>query len=950
MPQFYSGFFSIHISWSSNLRIKSNVLSKYRFLIPIALWGATFFMIGWIIVGFLVVQLDNQLPNANSIRGIELKVPLRVYSADNLLISEFGDERRQPLKMAEIPQTLIDAVLASEDDRFYSHGGIDFFGLIRATLANLEAGGSSQGASTITMQVARNFYLSPEKTYTRKIKEILLALKLEQILSKDEILALYLNKIFLGHRSYGFGAAAEVYYNKPLSELSVAEHAMLAGLPKAPSSYNPLRNPVRATQRRNYVLGRMQDIGKISDEVYSQAVAQPVTARKHSKTIDISAPHIGEMVRAKLIEEYGEDAYWSGLNVYTTVKSPLQKQAQVALRKGLEEYDRRHGFRGPVARVSLDQLAVDLSAPADAYEQALADIPRSVEQSPALVLSVDSKSAQIFVKDTGLKSLALDDMRWARRHKTAEIIGDWITDVKSVLTPGDIVYVMPRALNDEERKTLIAKRTELVGDESATLSLEFESQRFKLSQLPAVSGALISIDPASGAILSLAGGYDFFLNKYNRAVQSIRQPGSNIKPFIYSASLDKGFTPASLISGAPIVMTDPAHGTVWRPENYSGKFFGPTRMREALGQSMNLVSIRLLRSIGIPFAREYIDRFGIDMNRFSASLTMALGSGGVTPLELLSAYGVLANGGYRVEPYFIERIEDRDGNVIFTAPKPQFCDECYDQYLPFPDLTEEMTGLLGAQAELEDSLGTETQTIDVVENTPTPEQEFQAPLVYEAPRVMSRANNFLTVSMMKDVVRRGTARKALALERTDLAGKTGTTNDYIDAWFTGFNSKVATTVWIGFDEPSTMGKGEAGSRTALPVWIDYMREGVKDVEVDSETVPEYIERGFVNRETGARTVEEDPEAVEEYFALEPLRPELVVANRLKAQQALDKLNGLYEYDDLLPYNPDLTPDSLREPGEEGGNQDPFAPTNEELERVEPEEKIVETEDETEGLF
>ncbi|MEO0367864.1 MAG: PBP1A family penicillin-binding protein, partial [Pseudomonadota bacterium] len=806
MLLFYSGKTAIQLLFNAVAQTLTFTLSKYRFLIPLSMWSATLFMVGWIVVSFLLVQLQGQLPDANGIRSVELKIPLRVYSADNLLISEFGNERRKPLAIEEFPQTLVDAVLASEDDAFYSHRGIDFFGLIRAVIVNFRDGAKSQGASTITMQVARNFYLSAEQTYTRKIKEILLALKLEQILSKDEILSLYLNKIFLGHRAYGFGAAADVYYGTALNNLNLAQHAMLAGVPKAPSSYNPLRNPVRAMQRRNYVLGRMHELELISDLEYEDALAAPVSAEKHAKSSELDAPHIAEMVRAQLTQEFGEGAYWAGLNVYTTILSNQQRNASQTLRSGLHDYDRRHGFRGPVKIVDLESLEVDLSDPATAYEGQLTELPTSLEQRPALILSVERKLATVYVKGAGIKELRLADARWARRHKTANLLDDWLSDFSQAIEPGQVVYVMPRKVEEETEPTSTNEVIEALAQDSAEVEAvpAYISAEYQLSQLPQVSGALISIEPTTGRIYSLVGGYDFFLNKYNRAVQSIRQPGSNIKPFIYSASLDKGFTPASLISGAPIVMTDPAHGTVWRPENYSGKFYGPTRMRAALGQSMNLVSIRLLRSIGIPFAKGYLDRFGIVTDRFASSLTMALGSGGVTPLEMLSAYSVLANGGYRVEPYFIERIEDREGRVIYRAPQAVLCDACYEEYLPLPEPEEipvEDEPL--PEQEVAEALDQDEAPLPIADDEPSTPIDDVIAENYEAPRVMSRANNFLTVSMLKDVITRGTAKKALALNRIDLAGKTGTTNDYVDAWFTGFNSKVATTVWIGFDEPAT---------------------------------------------------------------------------------------------------------------------------------------------------
>jgi len=605
-------------------------------------------MIGFIVAGFAILQIDKTLPDAQSIKNVELKIPLRVYSADNLLISEFGDERRKPVSIDEIPRALIDAVLASEDDRFFSHKGIDPSGIVRAAISNFRAGESQQGASTITMQVARNFFLTPEKTYIRKLREILLAIKLEQILNKNDILSLYLNKIFLGHRAYGFGAAADVYYGKSLHELSLAETAMLAGLPKAPSSNNPLRNATRAIKRRNYVLNRLLELKKIDQATFQQASAQPITAKKHHRGVELAAPHIAEMVRAKLIEEFGEQAYWQGLHVVTTIQAKQQRAANDSLRQGLKAYDQRHGFRGAIAHIDFDDIKIDPNNPILSYIDILSGYPNSQEQLPALVTAVDSDKALVYIKQTGERQLLIEQAKWAKRYKTADLIGDRPESMTQLLTVGDIVYVEPINVTDAS-----TDKPDNLDSTAQTI------QEWRLSQIPNVSGALISMEPDSGRILSLVGGYDFFLNKYNRAVQSIRQPGSNIKPFIYSASLDHAFTPASLISGAPIVMTDPIHGTVWRPENYSGKFFGPTRMREALGKSLNLVSIRLLRAIGIPTAREYLERFGIDMRRFSPTLTMALGAGGITPLEMLSAYSVLANTGYKIEPYFIEYITDR---------------------------------------------------------------------------------------------------------------------------------------------------------------------------------------------------------------------------------------------------------------------------------------------------
>ena len=903
------------------------MLNKNRLWLTLSVALGGLFMAAVVIAGFLLVQFSRELPDAQTIRNVNLKVPLRVYSADGVLISEFGNERRMPLDYAETPKTIIDAVLASEDDSFFEHSGIDFKGLIRAALSNSISGRSGQGASTITMQVARNFFLSPEKTYTRKIKEVLLALRLEQILSKEEILSLYLNKIFLGHRSYGFGAAAQTYYGHDLNELTLAQTAMLAGLPKAPSSYNPLRNPERAKIRRDYVLSRLRDLGKINQSDYESSIAEEISAKRHKRNTGLAAPHIAEMVRQQLISQYGEDAYWQGLNVYTTILSKQQIKAQQALRTGLQQYDRRHGFRGAIGKVDLSALKQRLADNPELDQEteleiSLENYPTSQEQVPAVVLSVEQKSAKLWTRNFNEVDLVLENNKWARRYKTANLRGDPLESMSEVLKQGDVVYVKPRS------KVSVTENPD--GSTNDT------NISWQLSQIPNVGGAIISVHPSTGEVLSLAGGYDFFLNKFNRAVQSIRQPGSNIKPFIYSASLDQGFTPASLISGAPIVITDPSHGTLWRPENYSGRFFGPTRMREALSKSINLVSIRLLRAIGIPYTRSYIERFGIDMSRFSPSLTMALGSGGVTPMEMITAYTSLANGGYKIEPYFIGRITDRNDKLVYQAPKPEFCDECFADYLPKPAPPEDL--------ELDQELDSQIASIEedlepISEDLPKETINTDESLIssYTAPRIMSHANNFLTVSMMKDVINRGTARKALSLNRQDLAGKTGTTNDYIDAWFTGFNSQVATTVWVGFDEPQSMGRGEAGSVAALPIWIDYMKEAMQDIEEDYETIPPYIEAQFINQQTGKPTDETDPGAIMEYSVNDELTPEYALMRELYPyiDDIAEQETKLDAIDDL-ELNIDGTFDNLE------AVELPTA--------IDPELRIIEDDDDTEGLF
>ena len=885
---------------------KSLALKKSDLFMPFTTFATAVFMVGMISGGFLVIQTNKTLPDAQSIESVELKIPLRVYSAEGLLISEFGNERRKPVSIEEVPQTLIDSILASEDDNFYHHRGIDIKGLIRSAISNFRTGGRGQGASTITMQVARNFFLTPEKTYIRKIKEILLAIKLEQLLSKDEILSLYINKIFLGHRAYGFGAAADVYYGRELAELNLAESAMLAGLPKAPSSHNPLRSPERAIGRRNYVLGRLKELNKISEEQYALASEAPVSAVKHGTTTELAAPHIAEMVRASLIEQYGEQVYWQGLNVYTTIVSSQQIAAEKSLRSGLQAYDKRHGFRGPITK--FEQSKID-SLELTELAKLVAAFPNSHEQVPALVLKVDEFEALLLRKDESEVVINIKNSAWARKFLTTNSAGSTPKKMTQLLSVGDLIYIEPLEPNNLPKQ-----------DSSASPSPSI----WRLSQIPNISGALVSMEPSTGKIFSLVGGYDFFLNKFNRAIQSIRQPGSNIKPFIYSASLDKGFSPTSLISGAPIVITDPAHGTVWRPENYSGKFFGPTRMREALSKSLNLVSIRLLRSIGIPYAREYVSRFGLDIDRFSSTLTMALGSGGVTPLQMLGAYGALANTGYRVKPYFIDYITDRDGTIIRRAQQAILCDECFAQYLPVnPDQENSAETLVDLEIDSSDFIDEDLSASDQQTNLNPVEQE-----TYQASRIMRASNNFLTVSMLKGVISQGTARKALVLNRSDLAGKTGTTNDYVDAWFSGFNSKIATTVWVGFDDPATMGRGEAGSVAALPIWIDYMRVALKDIPEDTSEVPDFIEEGFVNKSTGERTDESDPNATVEYFPIESLLPELEKRFIGTAQQSTN-------------IDIDRTTDGLFEEGllEENTQENRI---------VEP--RILEQAEDTEGLF
>ncbi len=749
-------------------------------------------------VALYVFTLLPNLPSVDSLKDVPLKVPLRVYTSEGRLMAEFGEERREPVVIEQVPEPLIQAILAAEDERFYSHPGVDFMGVMRAAAANLRTGSHDQGASTITMQVARNYFLTREKTYTRKVREALLSFRLERALTKDQILELYINKIFLGHRAYGFAAAAKVYYGKQLEDLSIAEMAMLAGLPKAPSRDNPLTNTKRAMQRRNYVLRRMHGLGHIDDADLQQLLETPLTASKHSVPVDVDAPYVAEMVRDHLVAKYGEDAYWRGFKVYTTVAGALQQTAQQALRTGLKAYDRRHGFRGALTHADLDETA-DKSQ----LDEILKQIPASGELVPAVVIETRAKAATVYTLKSALVTIPWEGMAWARRYRSAESLGGQPKSASEMLAPGDVVYV-ERGL---------------------------EQGGWRLSQLPAVAGGLVSLRPDDGAILALTGGFDFYLSKFNRIMQAERQPGSNIKPFIYSAALDHGFTPATLVSGAPIVVEDESQDTIWRPENYSKKFFGPTRLRRALSQSLNLVSVRILRAIGIENALDHLARFGLDPDDLPRGLSLALGSGTSKPIDIVRAYAVFANGGYLVEPYFIKWIENQYGDIIEQTNPRKVCRAC--------------------------SVTDRAKAVDA-EPSPGPQQPA-------ARQVLDSGNHFLITDMMQQAVRSGTARRALQLNRTDLAGKTGTTNDFRDAWFSGFNREVVTTVWVGFDDSSTLGRGEAGSRAALPIWIDFMQVALEGTANRFFIPPDNVVSRYVDKDTGRVTQTGSPNGYKEFF-------------------------------------------------------------------------------------
>lgn len=742
--------------------------------------------------------LEPDLPDIDNLRDVRLQVPLKVLSQDGMLIGEFGEKRRNPLGFEQVPERMVQAFLSAEDANFFHHPGVDYRGLLRAGVQLVLTGKKKQGGSTITMQVARNFYLSRKKTYTRKLSEIFLALRIEKELNKREILELYLNKIYLGHRSYGVGAAARVYYGKSVDELDLAQTAMIAGLPKAPSRFNPLANPPRALERRNYVLDRMLGLDFISKAEHAAASALPVTASRYAPDIEVEAPYVAEMVRAEMVERFEQEAYTGGYTVYTTLGSAEQIAANDAVRSALDAYSERHGYHGPEKR--LEPLPEDPAA----LDAVLADRASVGRLRPAIVTAVDQKSAAIYLGDGMSDSIEWGQMKWARAFVKTDRLGPNPKKATDILQPGDLIRVRAVEIKVEKKKQMA----------------------WRLAQVPRAAGALIALDPDNGAIRALVGGYDFYHSKFNRVTQAKRQPGSGFKAFIYSAALENGFTPASLINDAPVVFEDPSLEGAWRPENYSGKFFGPTRLRYALTKSRNLVSIRLLRSMGVEAALQHIANFGFDPDALPHNLSLALGSADVTPLQMATGYAVLANGGYRVEPFVIERIEQDGTGQVFEAEPRAVCMGCEQAADP-----------------------TETDSA-------------------HAPRVIDARNRYLMYSMMQDVIRQGTATKARELGRKDLAGKTGTTNDQRDAWFNGFNRHLVANAWVGFDDNSKLGRGEVGGRAALPAWMAFMRVALKDVPDKEPVMPPDMVTVRIDPTTGAKATAATDGAIFETFRAE----------------------------------------------------------------------------------
>lgn len=771
--------------------------------------------------------LRPSLPDVTAIKDIRLQVPLRVFSRDGRLIAQFGEQRRIPLSFEAIPGQMINAVLAAEDDRFFQHGGVDYPGLARAVLRHLLSGNKAEGGSTITMQLARGVFLSPEKSYRRKMVEIFTTLRIEQELTKQEILALYLNKMFLGQRAYGIGAAAEVYFGKNVDQLSLPEIALIAGTFRLPSRDNPVANAELARQRRGYVLRRMREKEYITQEEHDVAVNAPVESKLHGPAVEVEAPYIAEMVRSDLFSRLGAEAYTAGYEVITTVDSRLQHAAVKALRGALLDYDQRHGYRGPAGRVALPSGAREKE-----WSQALEDYAVRGGLEPAVVITTEEKSAVAYSRNVGRINLGWTGISWARSPLPDGSVGPQLQRTADVLAVGDVIYIAQ----------------EVTGN-------------WRMVQIPEAQGAFVAVDPQDGAISALIGGFDYFASNYNRAVQAKRQPGSSFKPFLYSAALDQGFTPASIVNDAPLVIEDAALEGSWRPQNNSREFRGPMRLREALVRSRNLVSIRVMNSLGPAYATQYIERFGFPESSLPRNLSLALGTAQVSPLEMASAYSVFANGGFRVEPYFIQRIVSADGKVEHDA-QPKFA--CVDCVQP----TAETEGGVVAATNLLDAPIRTDASDETRWGGRTYLQEK-----YIAPQVISPQNDYLMTDMMMDVVKRGTAVRALQLKRGDIAGKTGTTNDRRDAWFCGFNSSLVGTAWVGFDQERSLGPGEEGSRTALPMWIYFMAEALKGVPEQRRTPPPGLVSMRISADSGMAARPGDPSAIFETFMAGHLPPQ-----------------------------------------------------------------------------
>ncbi len=779
------------------------------------------------------LYLSPMLPSVDVLREAKLQVPLRIYSQNGELMGEFGEKLRTPLAMEQVPQGFVDALLSAEDDRFLEHQGVDIGGLLRAAWQLVTTGEIQTGGSTITMQVARNFFLSREKTFLRKFNEILLALQIERELSKQEILELYVNKIYLGKRAYGIGAAANIYYGKSIEELDVAQLAMIAGLPKAPSAFNPINNPSRARVRRDWILRRMHKLGYLDEAQWEEATNAPVTAAYHGPVLELSAAYPAEMARAFAIQQFGLQAYTEGYVVTTTVDGRLQRAAQAALAKGLYAYDQRHGYRGPEQRLAPDEISKWL--------EALQQIPVIDQQVPAVVVQVgdDGQAAD----EAATEPTAADAATPAADSSVTLLLPNgemhplaWDRDANP----------LPPFINEDYRKPNPTSLKALFSPGDVIRLRENDDGSWRISQVPQASAAIIALKPSDGAIAAVVGGLDFKQSKFNRAIQARRQPGSNFKPFIYAAALDSGFTAAHVINDAPIVFSDSKLESDWRPENSGGKFYGPTTLRRALYLSRNLVSVRLLREVGIDTAINYLDRFAFESAPLPRDLSVSLGSHAMSPREVAAGYASFANGGYRIEPYLVETIATQDGEIIYRARPHRVCEDCETMATNGADTVSE-DGLALSQS-LEDDTFDEAPTLDALLA-----EENEAPSFIPAERILDPRVAYIVDDILQDVIKRGTGISARSLGRQDLAGKTGTTNGPTDAWFSGYHPELVVSTWLGFDDNQLLGKREYGGSAALPIWTEFMREALADMPTAQRPRPEGIVSVKIDPLTGEPT-------------------------------------------------------------------------------------------------
>ncbi len=814
-------------------------MSEYRPLAKKIIWLFLFLTFSGAMIGSATyLTLGPNLPDVRTFRDFKLQTPLRIYSQDNLLIGEFGEKKRNPLHFEDIPQGFIKALLAAEDDRFFEHGGVNLNGIIRAVVDLITTGEKGSGGSTITMQVARAVFLSRERVFIRKFNEIILSLEMEMALSKQEILEMYVNEVFLGHRAYGFEAAANVYYGKPLKDLNIAQWAMLAGLPKAPSAYNPIVNRPRAMIRRDWIINRMYDLDYINKQEHRDALNFVDDSTKHSTPLDLNAPYAAEMARLTMLEMFGEQIYTDGFVAHTTINGKLQARADKAVKDNLIAYDQRHGYRGPEA--ILDAPESNVEADVEVYEEDLELIEESsaIDQTPsirqgwinylrrartmdnikpAVVTAIDEYGADLLLDNEKTARLAWENgISEARPYISEDSRGSKPNSVSEVLQVGYAIRVK-----------------------------QAEDGRWHLAQIPAAQGSLVSLNPMNGGIIAVTGGFDFAQSKFNRVTQAARQPGSNIKPFIYAAAIENGFTAASIFNDAPVVFNDKALESTWRPENDSGKFAGPTRLREALYSSRNLVSIRLLQQLGINNAIDYLTRFGFEERKLPPDLSLALGTIAVSPLQVVQSYATFANGGFKIEPYIIQKIESFDGGVLYEHTPMIACQDCEQK----------------SQTKLND----EERTARAIAQELGLAVNRQESHIKYAPRIMDERVNYIMNDILRDTVKKGTGRRARALERNDLAGKTGTTNGPTDVWFSGFNESIVTTTWMGFDNNTNLGSREFGSNAALPMWIDFMELALEDVAETRRKQPDGLVTIRIDPTTGEAASANQKDAIFEIF-------------------------------------------------------------------------------------